>query len=100
MENLSIKKKYKQSLIERFFERYPATNNIRFSMKILRAPERGGFNNIINAEYCGCWGAQNVCDLCRCRGNRISFFIRVSPGPNNALTVAAYSGQKDSSCSF
>ena len=27
-------------------------------------------------------------------------FIRVSPGPNNALTVAAYSGQKDSSCSF
>jgi len=26
--------------------------------------------------------------------------IRVSPGPNNALTVAAYSGQKDSSCSF
>jgi hypothetical protein len=67
-------KKYKQSLIERFFERYPATNNIRFSMKILRAPERGGFNNIINAEYCGCWGAQNVCDLCRCRGNRISFY--------------------------
>ena len=27
-------------------------------------------------------------------------FIRISPGPNNALTVAAYSGQKDSSCSF
>ena len=99
MENLSIKKKYKQSLIERFFERYPATNNIRFSMKILRAPERGGFNNIINAEYCGCWGAQNVCDLCRCRQVHASF-NQGCAWPNNALTVAAYSGQKDSSCSF
>ena len=27
-------------------------------------------------------------------------FIRISPGPNNAQKVAAYSGQKDSSCSF
>ncbi len=27
-------------------------------------------------------------------------FNRVAPGPNNALKVAAYSGQKDSSCSF
>jgi len=50
-----------------------STTNIRFSKKILRAPERGGFNNIINAEYCGCWGAQNVCDLCRCRQVHASF---------------------------
>ena len=75
-------------------------NNIRFSKEILRAPERGGFNNIINAEYCGCWSARNVCDLCRYRQVHASLLIRVAPGPNNALTVAAYSGQKYSSCSF
>ena len=27
-------------------------------------------------------------------------FIRIAPGPNNALTVAAYSGQKDNFFSF
>ena len=27
-----------------------------------------------------------------------SFLIRFAPGPNNALNVAAYSGQNDSSC--
>ena len=28
--------------------------NIRFSKKSLRAPRRGGFNNIIGTKYCGC----------------------------------------------
>ena len=33
-------------------------------------------------------------------GRFMLVLIRVAPGPNNALTIAAYSGQKDSSCSF
>ena len=33
-------------------------------------------------------------------GRFMLVLIRVAPGPKNALTVAAYSGQKDSSCSF
>ena len=70
-----------------------STNNIRFSKKILRAPERGGFNNIIFAEYCGCWVAQNVCDLCRCRGNRISFNQGFA-WPKQCTNVAAYPGLK------
>jgi hypothetical protein len=42
--------------------------------------------------------AQNVVTYVYVEGEvHASFLIRVAPGPNNALNVAAYSGQNDSS---
>ena len=71
-----------------------------FKQKILRAPYRGDFNNIVWTKYCGCFCPKRR-DFDRLKMMMKSqVFIQDCAWPKQCANVAAYPGQNGRSCSF